>query len=202
MKNITLIGDSITEYIPYIIDKNAKTGFNIPLITNKISNNDITFYICGVSNIGVGSYHKYIWKNVIKDKIDCFVLLIGINNLLRPDCDNDGKETLNDTFEKIKSFIENILSTNKNILVELLYPTNDINLNKKVSILNQKLKEYCEYNNINYLDLYNLLLNTNGLINSNYTNDGLHPNETGYILILEQIINKINLKEQHKKLLK
>lgn len=202
MKNITLIGDSITEYIPYIIDKNAKTGFNIPLITNKISNNDITFYICGVSNIGVGSYHKYIWKNVIKDKIDCFVLLIGINNLLRPDCDNDGKETLNDTFEKIKSFIENILSTNKNILVELLYPTNDINLNKKVSILNQKLKEYCEYNNINYLDLYNLLLNTSGLINSNYTNDGLHPNETGYILILEQIINKINLKEQHKKLLK
>lgn len=202
MKNITLIGDSITEYIPYIIDKNAKTGFNIPLITNKISNNDITFYICGVSNIGVGSYHKYIWKNVIKDKIDCFVLLIGINNLLRPDCDNDGKKTLNDTFEKIKSFIENILSTNKNILVELLYPTNDINLNKKVSILNQKLKEYCEYNNINYLDLYNLLLDTNGLINSNYTNDGLHPNETGYILILEQIINKINLKEQHKKLLK
>lgn len=202
MKNITLIGDSITEYIPYIIDKNAKTGFNIPLITNKISNNDITFYICGVSNIGVGSYHKYIWKNVIKDKIDCFVLLIGINNLLRPDCDNDGKETLNDTFEKIKSFIENILSTNKNILVELLYPTNNINLNKKVSILNQKLKEYCEYNNINYLDLYNLLLDTNGLINSNYTNDGLHPNETGYILILEQIINKINLKEQHKKLLK
>lgn len=202
MKNIALIGDSITEYIPYIIDKNAKPGFNIPLITNKISTNDITFYICGVSNIGVGSYHKYIWKNVIKDKIDCFVLLIGINNLLRPDCDNDGKETLNDTFEKIKSFIESILSTNKNLLVELLYPTNDINLNKKVSILNQKLKEYCEYNNINYLDLYNLLLDTNGLINSNYTNDGLHPNETGYILILEQIINKINLKKQHKKLLK
>ena len=33
MKRVALLGDSITEYMPYIIDKEAKRGFNVPLIT-------------------------------------------------------------------------------------------------------------------------------------------------------------------------
>ena len=43
MKRVALLGDSITEYMPYIIDKEAKRGFNVPLITTKIPNSDIIF---------------------------------------------------------------------------------------------------------------------------------------------------------------
>lgn len=105
MTKVALLGDRITEYMPYKIDENIDHGFNVPMISSKLPNNDITFYICGMSNMWVGTYHKYLWKDVIKDGIDYFILQIGINNILRPDCDYDGKESLDDTFEKIKLFI-------------------------------------------------------------------------------------------------
>lgn len=194
MKKVALLGDSITEYMPYVIDKEMKRGFNVPMVSDKLPVNDIIFNICGISNIGVGSYHNYCWKDVEKDEIGCFVLLIGINNLLRPDCDYDGKESLDDTFEKLKLFIQDIISSGKGILVQLLYPTKYINTNSKVVILNEKLRQYCEDNQIDYLDLYNELLGDNGVINPNYTDDGLHPNESCYMFIIDQISKKIEFK--------
>ncbi|MBE6138223.1 MAG: hypothetical protein E7173_00570 [Firmicutes bacterium] len=194
MKKVALLGDSITEYMPYVIDKEMRRGFNVPMVSDKLPDNDIIFNICGVSNIGVGSYHNYCWKDVEKDEIDCFVLLIGINNLLRPDCDYDGKESLDDTFEKIKLFIQDIISSGKDILVQLLYPTKYINTNAKVVILNEKLRKYCEENEIDYLDLYNELLGDDGIINHIYTEDGLHPNESCYMFIIDHISKKIKLK--------
>ena len=194
MKKVALLGDSITEYMPYVIDKEMKKGFNEPMVSNKLPDNDMLFSVCGISNIGVGCYHNYVWKDVKKEEIDCFVLLIGINNLLRPDCDYDGKESLNDTFEKLKLFIQDIISTGKDILVQLLYPTHYIDKNKEVVIMNEKLRKYCEDENINYLDLYNDLLGDNGIMDSKYTDDGLHPNKEGYMFILDQISKKINLK--------
>lgn len=203
MKKVVLLGDSITEYMPYEIDKEMKRGFNVAMSSSKLPNNDITFYICGVSNIGVGTYHNYGWKNVIKDDIDCFVLLIGINNLFRPDCDYDGKESLDDTFEKMKAFIQDIISSGKDLIVELLYPTDSISINKKVITINEKLRVYCEQNSIDYLDLYEVLLGDDGLINCSYTGDGLHPNKVGYIVIIDHISKKIESKyDQSKSLYK
>ncbi len=203
MKKVVLLGDSITEYMPYVIDKEMKRGFNVAMISSKLPNNNITFYICGVSNIGVGTYHNYIWKQVDKNDVDCFVLLLGINNLLRPDCDYDDKESLDDTFEKIKLFIQDIISNGKDILVESLYPTDNIDINIKVTTINEKLKKYCEENHIDYLDLYNVLLGDDGLINHDYTDDGLHPNESGYIIIIDYISKMIELKNgKSKKLCK
>lgn len=199
MTNVALLGDSITEYMPYVIDKSIKLGFNAPMISSKLPESDITFYICGMSNIGVGSYHQNLWKDVNKDNIDYFVLLIGINNILRPDCDYDHKETLDDTFEKLKLFIEEIISSGKELIVELLYPTDRIEPNYSIIKLNEKLKAYCIENNIDYLDLYHKLIGTNGLIDYRYTNDGLHPNETGYMLIIEELIKKIELKKEESK---
>lgn len=164
------------------------------MITSKIPNDNIMFYICGVSNIGVGSYHNYMWKQVNKGKIDCFVLLLGINNLLRPDCDDDDRESLEDTFEKIKEFIEDIISTG-NILVQMLYPTDRLDINSEVVKINQKLKNYCEDKNINYLDLYNELLGEDGIINPIYCDDGIHPNVIGYKLIIDSISKKLELEE-------
>lgn len=194
MKKVALLGDSITEYMPYVIDKEMKRGFNVPMVSDRLPDNDIIFNICGVSNIGVGSYHNYCWKDVEKDEIDCFVLLIGINNLLRPDCDYDEKETLDDTFEKMKLFIQDIINSGKDVLVQLLYPTKYINTNAKVVILNEKLRQYCEENEIDYLDLYNELLGDDEIINPIYTEDGLHPNESCYMFIIDHISKKIKLK--------
>lgn len=202
MIKVTLLGDSITEYMPYIIDKNIKRGFNAPMISSKLPIDDITFYICGMSNIGVGYFHQCLWKDVQKDDIDYFVLLIGVNNLLRPDCDYDHKESLEDTFLKITLLIQDIIKSGKNLIVELLYPTDRIAVNVSIRKLNDKLRMYCEENGIDYLDLYNELLGDNGIISFHYTDDGLHPNENGYMLIIDKIASKIREKDLSKKLKK
>ena len=41
MKKIALLGDSITEYMPYVIDSNMKCNFNEPMVSNKLPNNNI-----------------------------------------------------------------------------------------------------------------------------------------------------------------
>ena len=51
-----------------------------------------------LAKVNSDSQVETIAKKVEKDKMDCFVLLIGINNILRPDCDCDGKESLDDVF--------------------------------------------------------------------------------------------------------
>ena len=45
MKKVTLLGDSITEYMPYVIAKEMKRGFNVPMASNKLPDNDIIFNI-------------------------------------------------------------------------------------------------------------------------------------------------------------
>jgi len=195
MTKVALLGDRVTEYMPYKIDENMDNGFNVPMISSKLPNNDITFYICGTSNVGVGTYHKFLWKDVIKDGIDYFILQIGINNILSPDCDHDGKESLDDTFEKIKLFIQDIINSGNKLIVQLLYPTGKIETNYQVMKLNEKLKAFCIGNNIDYLDLYQTLIGINGILDFRYSNDGLHLNETGYKLIIEELYKKIELKK-------
>ena len=191
MKKIAIMGDSITAYMPYYIDKTIKRGFNEPMISDKLQNRDIIFYICGVENIGIGMYHKSCWPKVNKDEMDGFILLIGVNNILRPDCDYDNKESLDDTFEKLKNFIEDILNYGKPLMVETLYPTNQTRINKEVITLNEKIIKYCEEKSIDYLDLYSVLADNNGLINSDFSDDGLHPNKKGYEIIISELTGKL-----------
>ncbi len=192
MKKIAVLGDSITAYMPYFLDKKMKIGFDVPMVSDKLPNSDILFYICGILDIGVGDFHKFYWPRVVKDEMDGFVLLLGVNNILRPDCDDDNKETIEDTFEKLKSFMEDILSTDKYLLVQTLYPTKYPEANKKIGILNEKIKSYCQNNSIDYLDLDAVLEDEDGLLNQKFSDDGLHPNETGYKIIVDKLSKKIN----------
>ena len=74
---------------------------------------------------------------------------------------------------------------NARIVLQSLLPTNDIVKNKEVVMLvNQRLKalvmqaEFSKFTE--YLDLYPLFINTNGIQISSYFTDGLHPNNSGY----------------------
>lgn len=191
MKKIAILGDSITAYMPYYIDKTIPLGFNKPMISDKLQSNDVVFYTCGIENVGIGTFHEFYWPNVNKEEMDGFILLIGINNILRPDCDDDNKESLEDVFEKLKNFIEDILNYGKPLLVQTLYPTNRVHIKEQIIILNEKIKKYCEDKSIDYLDLYPILADKIGLMNSSFSDDGLHPNAVGYEIIIKELYKKI-----------
>ena len=68
----------------------------------KIGNDGDKVKYFGVENIGVGSYMKYAWSNVDHEDVDAYILLIGTNNISRPDCDYDGRESIDEIINKLK----------------------------------------------------------------------------------------------------
>ena len=59
--------------------------------------------------------------------------------------------------------------------------------NEDIQEINQKLKDYCEENKLEYIDLYTLLVDDDGNLSENYTKDGLHMSEEGYEAITDKL---------------
>ena len=168
LSKIILMGNSITAYMPYI--------FKV-----SIGNIDDEVKYFGVENIGVGTYMQYVWLRVDHDNVDTYILLIGINNIFRPDCDYDGRETIEDLVNKLKEFIGKIAQNgNHKLLVQSIYPTKYIESVNDIKIVNKQLEVYCSLIGAEYLNLYSLLVDDEELFDKRYSNDGLHPNELGY----------------------
>ena len=59
--------------------------------------------------------------------------------------------------------------------------------NDDIKEINEKLEDYCEDNDITYIDMYDLLKDKDDNFNSKYTKDGLHPNDDGYEVITKEL---------------
>lgn len=179
MSKLTLIGDSITQYMPYFYK--GRVGLN---------GDEIEY--CGVENIGVGSYRNYIWPNVKQKDVDIYILLIGTNNISRPDCDYDNRETLEDLIDKLKEFIGEITtSTSARLIVQSIYPTKYFERNQNIIKVNKQIEIYCKEIGVEYLDLYPLLEDEAGVFSKEYSDDGIHPNSDGYHVIANEINKKL-----------
>lgn len=179
MAKIMLIGDSITEYMPYIYK-------------GPIGNDGDEVEYHGRENIGVGSYMKYIWPHIKDKEVDAYVMLLGINNIRRPDCDYDNRETTEDLVSKMKEFIDVVHGTGKRLLVQSLYPTKYLVTNYNVLLVNEQIEKYCSDIGVEYIDIHNLLLGADGLIFKDYSDDGIHPNKEGYTLIARKLTKALN----------
>ena len=180
MAKIVLMGDSITAYMPYIYK--GKVG----------SEDDEVKYV-GIENIGVGSFMNYVWPKMDKEGVDTYYLLIGTNNVSRPDCDYDGKETLEDLVMKIKTFIDMILASKSGTLVvQSIYPTKHSYRINDIKCVNECIKEYCDVVGVEYLDMYSLLATEEDLFDERFTDDGIHPNVAGYELLANEVNKRLN----------
>jgi len=174
---ILLLGDSIMAYMPK------------KMIGNETDEEIKHCY----ENMGVGTLYNYVWKKINIVDADINVLLIGINNLLRPDCDYDEKESIDDTVLKIEELITDIvLKTSGKLIVQALYPTDRERIKDKILYVNEKIESFCNQNDIPYLDLTDELKDDKGLLKQEYSKDGLHPNSECYNIIAQAINDKIN----------
>ena len=179
MSKIAFIGDSITAYMPYIFK-------------GTIGNNDDEVNYYGIENIGVGTYMNYYWPRVAQKDVDTYILLIGTNNISRPDCDYDQRESLEDLIEKLKTFISQIDNNgDSKLFVQSIYPTKYTERINDIKIVNNQLEAYCDQIGIEYLDLYSLLVDDNELFDVKYSDDGIHPNEVGYNIVATEINKKL-----------
>lgn len=125
-------------------------------------------------------------------------LLIGINDL-NNDVDQD--EILNN-IQKIvngiktnrkytKIYIESVYPINRNSFNEKDYSFNEDITNDTIKDFNNKLKNLCKENKINYVNVYDNLLDSDGNLKDIYTVEGLHLNDLGYYKVTSSIIKYI-----------
>ncbi|MBP3461511.1 MAG: hypothetical protein J6K21_03770 [Bacilli bacterium] len=125
-------------------------------------------------------------------------LLIGINDLNNA---VDQDEILNN-IQKIvngiktnrkytKIYIESVYPINRNSFNEKDYSFNEDITNDTIKDFNNKLKNLCKENKINYVNVYDNLLDSDGNLKDIYTVEGLHLNDLGYYKVTSSIIKYI-----------
>ena len=171
--NYLFLGDSITEYYDL-----GKYFIDLPVVNSGISG-DTTDDILSNMKERVYDYNP--------SKI---FLLIGTNDL---EIDKSVDEVVDDIKEIVKGIKDN--RPKAEIYIESVYPVNsDINEdlvdkreNEDIIAINEELEEYAEEENLTYIDIYNLLVTEDGVLNTEYTKDGLHLNDKGYDVVTKTL---------------
>ena len=176
-ENIVFLGDSLT--YRYDLDKYYE-GYNV---VNSGIDGNIT------QNILDDMYNRVYKYNPSK-----VVLLIGTNDI-------NASVSEKQTISNIKSIVNNIKKhrPHAKIYIESLYPINNtdddkiehntvgIRTNEIIKKYNSEIKKYCSKNNITYIDIYNELQDEDGNLKLEYTKEGLHISDEGYVVITKEI---------------
>lgn len=178
--NFLFLGDSITELYPL-----EEYYDNLPVVNSGISGNKTTDIL---NNMKTRVYQYNPTK---------VFLLIGTNDLNSTD-----EDIVDVTFDNIKEIINEIKENRSNatIYVESVYPVNSViennvvtnRTNKKVKELNKKLSNYCDEESCEYINLYDDLIDEEGNLKTEYTEDGLHLNSLGYVVITRELLPYLN----------
>lgn len=126
-------------------------------------------------------------------------ILIGINDL------NRGK-SIDEILDNIQRIVNNIKTNRKytNIYIESVYPINrnvfedkDYSFNNDISNdtikeLNDRLSNLCKENSIQYVDVYNNLIDSEGNLKKDYTKEGLHLTDLGYFKVTSSLSKYID----------
>ena len=178
--NFIFLGDSITELYPL-----EEYYDNLPVVNSGISGNKTT----DILNDMKTRVYQYNPTKVF--------LLIGTNDLNSTD-----EDIVDVTFDNIKKIVNEIKENRSDatIYVESVYPVNSViennvvtnRTNKKVKELNKKLSNYCDEESCEYINLYDDLIDEEGNLKTEYTEDGLHLNSLGYVVITRELLPYLN----------
>jgi lysophospholipase L1-like esterase len=173
---IVFVGDSITQ------DYNVYEYFS-----------EYTVYNRGIGGDTTEGLLKRMHESIFDLNPSHVIILMGTNDF---GVLNSNPQDIFERMKKIVSLIQMKLPDTKIILLSV-YPVNPTldhmsvgqRNNRNIQALNQL---YQTIEGINYLDIYNLLIDNQGNLNKDYTVEGLHINQNGYQIITEHIKNHLN----------
>ena len=137
-----------------------------------------------IKNRGIGSDTTYgVLKrldNIIQSEPEKVFLMIGINDLGR----GESVSEITSNYDKIlERLTKNV--PNSEVFVQSVLPISKQKLNtqisnEKVRSLNKEIKQLSQKYNLNYIDLYSLMISEDDQLISDVTTDGNHLNGSGY----------------------
>lgn len=129
-------------------------------------------------------------KEIIDAKPQKVFLLAGINDISQ-------NKTNKEILTNVKQIILRIQqgSPKTEIYVQSLLPINNtfkrytrlIGKEKQVVAYNKLLSKKCKKLKVTFINLYPFFLNKEHLLDPNYTSDGLHLNDDGYLIWVKQL---------------
>ena len=178
--NFLFLGDSITDFYPL-----EEYYDNLPVVNSGIAGNKTTDILSDMQT----RVYQYNPTKVF--------LLIGTNDL-----DSNAEDIVVTTFNNIKEIVREIKENrgDATIYVESVYPVNSTiennvannRTNKKIKSLNKRLFDYCDGKNCDYINLYDDLVDEDGNLKEEYTEDGLHLNTLGYVVVTRELLPYLN----------
>jgi lysophospholipase L1-like esterase len=174
-ENYVFLGDSITDWYPiseFFSDDTPiiNSGFAGDKTKDLLNDMDETVY-------------RYNPTKVF--------IQIGTNDL---NCDDSNGDIAYDNIAKMidnikknrpyaKIYLESIYPVNQSDNEKIVKSTTGKRRNEDIIKLNEKLKKFCEENNVEYVDVYSALADEDGNLKIEYTVDGLHLSTEGYSVV-------------------
>jgi lysophospholipase L1-like esterase len=124
-------------------------------------------------------------QDVIDLKPKVVVILAGINDING----NTGPSTLEMIEDNFKSMVEIAQADNIHVVLssvlpcDSIYGRSDLHPAEKVGQLNEWIKKYSSDKGCGYIDYFSSLSDNKNGLKKEYTNDGLHPNKAGYLVM-------------------
>ena len=175
-KRIVFMGDSITEFWS-VIDPDY---FSVKSYINR-----------GISGQTTPQMLIRFRADVIALQPTAVVILAGINDI----AGNTGPSSIEMIWDNIFSMVELAKTNNIKVILCSVLPAYDFPWKpnqepiEKIKALNEIIKNYAAANNIVYVDYYSVMVDDRQGLKAKYSNDGVHPNKTGY-QIMEPIVEK------------
>lgn len=139
--------------------------------------------------------------DVIALKPQVVVILAGTNDV----AGNTGPMTLEAIEDNLASMFELARASNIRVVIASVLPVSDYSKNRegkpiiqttrrppeKIKTLNEWIKKHAAQNGLTYLDYFSAMVDEKGFLKEELSNDGLHPNDKGYVVmqpLVEQAI--------------
>ena len=149
------------------------------------------YYDRGIGGQTTGQMLVRFREDVINLKPAVVVIMAGINDI----AENNGPSKLEDVFGNIVSMAELArISKIKVVLCSVMPAYNfpwrpTIDPKPSIRTLNEMIKNYCNKNNIVYLDYFTAMADERRGLPASLSPDGVHPNLAGY-KIMEPLVEK------------
>ena len=114
------------------------------------------------------------------------VVLAGTNDI----AGNTGPETIEEIEGNLASMAQLAKANNIKVVLSSVMPVCDYikpqtehRPPQKIITLNAWIKDYCDRNQLVYVDYYSAMIDDKNMLQKDLTYDGLHPNDAGYAVM-------------------